>query len=406
MTADKGLTPGSLSNLRVLSALNGIELFGHERGNIEVYKALRRMGAKVTVGVNAMGNGGAVADELEREAFSTFVLPFGPQWSLKFVKRHPYLVLSNPLAVIRCSAKFRKAIRTFRPTHIHLGSPLAYSYLFLALTQCSIPVVYRMGDCPPRESVVNLGIWRFATRRATRVVANSQFVKAAAIDAGVKRGKVDVIYNVAPSVPEPRNGHGRVLKPVKPGRLVYAGAVTEMKGLLLLVDAVGSVASVFPDVTLDILGESRWDGNFRDQLMERICALGVGDRITFHGHVADPSEYLRAASVHVAPSLWEEAGSNVVVEAKREGTPSVVFPSGGLSELIRHGIDGYSCSDKTSDALADGIRWLLSDSARLSRMRLAAREDYESRFGSERFALEWKSVYEAVLGAREKREDD
>ena len=34
----------SLGGLRVLAALNGLELFGQERENIEVYKTLRGLG--------------------------------------------------------------------------------------------------------------------------------------------------------------------------------------------------------------------------------------------------------------------------------------------------------------------------------------------------------------------------
>ncbi len=46
----------ALVGVRVLAALNGLELFGHERGNIEVFKTLRDLGAEVTVGVDVKSN--------------------------------------------------------------------------------------------------------------------------------------------------------------------------------------------------------------------------------------------------------------------------------------------------------------------------------------------------------------
>ena len=47
-----------LSNVRVLATINGVELFGHERGNIEVFKALRESGAEVVVGVSSRTHDG------------------------------------------------------------------------------------------------------------------------------------------------------------------------------------------------------------------------------------------------------------------------------------------------------------------------------------------------------------
>jgi glycosyltransferase involved in cell wall biosynthesis len=81
------------------------------------------------------------------------------------------------------------------------------------------------------------------------------------------------------------------------------------------------------------------------------------------------------------------------MEAKVAGTPSVVFPSGGLPEMVRHQVDGFICRDKTVDALVEGLRWCLVDHARLQSLGAAARADSVTRFGHVRFAAAWASVY-------------
>ena len=83
-----------LTGVRVLGAINGIELFGHERGNIEVFRTLNALGAEVRVGVHPIEDN-HVRDELERSGIGTFPIPFGPQWSIQWVKRHPTLVITN-----------------------------------------------------------------------------------------------------------------------------------------------------------------------------------------------------------------------------------------------------------------------------------------------------------------------
>jgi glycosyltransferase involved in cell wall biosynthesis len=144
---------------------------------------------------------------------------------------------------------------------------------------------------------------------------------------------------------------------------------------------------------LDLAGGSRYDTQFREQLKSTLRDRGLLERACFHGHVSDPASLYERAAVHVAPSICEEAAGNVVLEAKTVGTPSVVFPSGGLPEMIRHGIDGYVCRERSVDALVEGIRWCLADPTRWGGLSAQARRDSEARFGPARFASAWAAVY-------------
>lgn len=385
-----------LAGVRVLAALNSLELFGHERANIEVFKTLRHCGAEVVVGVNARNDGGEVNRELQRLGFSTFPLPFNPQWSLQFLKKHPSMLWTNPWAALRCALRFRRAIARFRPTHIHIGSPLTYSYLWTALESTKVPMIYRMGDCPPTQSRFNLMFWKAAMRRSAMIVANSEFVRGSAVAAGVNEKKLEIIYSLAPARELTVEPSPQPDAPFDADRIVYVGAVAEHKGLMPLVEAIAALAAERPSIRLDICGGSMWDGDFRLRLQERVRELGVESYIRFHGHVDDPSEDYRRAAVHVVPSLWEEPSANVVFEAKREGVPSIVFPSGGLPEVVRHEVDGLICSARSADALVEALRWTFADAERLKRMRTAARADYAGRFGPARFARQWAAVYRRV----------
>lgn len=384
----------SLTGIRVLAAINGTELFGHERGNIEVFKVLRDQGVTMVVGVNAQACN-QVETELHGLGFVTFPLPFGPQWSIQWVKKKPSIAITNVLAVIRCSWAFLRAIKIYRPSHVHLGSSLVYSYVSLALGLSKIPLVYRMGDCPPVDSPFNLRIWRMAMNRSTHVVANSKFVFDSASAAGVPVRKLTVIHNLAPSIAGSGISDKRFDRD-SVERIIYVGAVAEHKGLLPLVEAFARIAPEYPSMRLDIVGGSRYDIVFRGQLSQVVKNCNLESRVFFHGHVSDPSLFFRQAVIHVAPSVWEEPFANVVLEAKRERIPSVVFPSGGLKEMVRHQIDGYICSEKSVDALVDGLRWMLADKDRLLQMGKAAQEDSEARFGKAGFARAWAEIYRST----------
>ena len=124
-----------------------------------------------------------------------------------------------------------------------------------------------------------------------------------------------------------------------------------------------------------------------------IDAAGLARCVIMHGHQADPTPDYRNAALHVAPSVWEEPFRNIVLEAKREDVPSVVFRSGGLPELVRRGVDGAICEEKTPEALAAGIATLLGDQDYRRKAGCAAREDSETRFGPERFSQQWAKVF-------------
>jgi len=392
MLHDKSVATAELAGVRVLAALNGVELFGHERGNIEVFKTLRNLGAEVRVGVNA-APANDVDVELRRLGFDTFALPFSNQWSLQWLRRYPGSVGEKLSAVLRCSRIFLRQVREWRPTHIQLGSPLAYSYLSLALARTPTPLIYRMGDCPPVDSSFNLRWWRMAMRRSSRVVANSQFVATCALDAGLSKSKLSVIYGVAPSRDIAGETDSVANTSRDDQRIAYIGAIAKHKGLLPLIEAFLAIADEFPDLCLDLVGGSRYDTELRGELNAMVEQRGLGNRVTFHGFVDDPSSWYARARLHVAPSIFEEPAANVVIEAKRAGTPSLVFPSGSLPEFIRHQVDGYVCSDKSVSALVAGLRWLLGSPDRLRLMGQAARADFKDRFAEARFTAYWAKIY-------------
>jgi glycosyltransferase involved in cell wall biosynthesis len=390
------VTPGQpLRGIRVVAALPGLELFGQERENIEVFNALREAGAIVWVGVNAAEGGGAAGEEVRALGFTSFALPFSNQWSWKWLRKYPLSVYEKFKAVAVCSRRFHRALRDLHATHAYLPSSLAYSYVSLALAASRVPLVYRAGDSPPFDSPFNLRVWRLAARRSAKIVAISEFIRRTILVAGAAPERVSVIYNVAPraATADTGAGHPGSLDDGRPRQLVYVGQMAEFKGLRVLVQAFPLLAERFPDLTLKIVGGSRYQESFRRELERMIADGGLQSRIDLVGHVDDPGLFYRAADVHVAPSLCDEALGCVVLEAKREGIPSVVFRSGGLPETLTDGVDGVICPEKTPVSLASGIAWLLEDRERRAAAGRAARENYLRRFGPERFAQQWAALF-------------
>ena len=105
---------------------------------------------------------------------------------------------------------------------------------------------------------------------------------------------------------------------------------------------------------------------------------------------------LAVSDVHVCPSVWEEPLGNVVVEAKTAAVSSIVFPAGGLPELVCHLEDGYICAAKTQEELARGLRHFLDHGRDYAKELGANARASLERLGinRENFTQEWKRVYE------------
>lgn len=387
-----------LEGLRILTALNGIELFGHERGNIAVFEALRRQGAEVLVGVNDRERND-VAVELGARGFTVFKVRFGSQWSKAFLRESPGYAITNALAVYRSTLDFGRRIRSFRPTHVLLGSPLAFSFLGPALAMSRVPLVFRCGDAPSDSSIQRLILAR-TLRRAQVGVAISRFVEEALNNTGRPLPRLEVVYNMAPidDNSPPRRMRGR--RADSPLRFLYVGSIAPHKGVDLLLEAFGQVQARVPGVELHVVGGSRWTRDYEMQLREEVLRSGTSDRVHFHGPAEDVRPAYDRADVHLAPSVRPEALGNVVLEAKSRGRPSIVFASGGLPEMVRHEVDGLVCEESSVSALAAAMRWMADHKTVLPELGRAAREDYDRRFGQERFDREWAAVFRSIGGER------
>ncbi len=380
----------NLSNIRVIGILSGLELFGNERDNIEIYLSLREQGATVLVGISKNQLYSDVDIYLQKLGFETFGLPFGNQWSWMWLKQDPLSIFEKMNQLWNCSCILLQQIKTFKPTHIQIASLMGYNYIVPALFLSNVPLIHRVGEAAPTDSIYSLQIWRLAMKQSSTIVAVSEFVKQQILAQDIPKSKVKRIYNLAPSrFSTNQLTNQSDYQNINRQGFVYVGQMSEQKGLRQLLQAV----SKFPDYHLDIVGCSRYAAEFRSELEEWVKCHHLQDQVYFVGQVDDPTIFYTKSLIHIAPSIVREGLGMVVLEAKKVGTPSIVFPSGGLPEMVRHGIDGYVCRDKTPEALVEAIEWMLSDRDRLSKMGEAAFSDYETRFGRSRFLEEWSKIY-------------
>jgi len=373
-----------------------VSIFGLERMTFEVLRALRDEGAAVHCIVN----------QWESSPIVELAEDIGASWSTGYyrheIRRRHRTARTTALAVwdvLRTSAGLLRDAWRFRPTHVALPeftAVLRNLPALLVLRACGVRVFLRLGNAPD-EGLFYRRVWQWLVAPAVDVcVANSRFTEHELVSHGVPRGKVRMIYNGPPS----RNEKGPLVRGNRnPFRVIYVGQLIPPKGAHLLLEAVAGLAAKGLPVTLDIVGNidgweaDAWRG-YRADLRSRADREDLQGRVRFLGVREDVPQLLASASIHCCPSLTEirEGFGVVVVEAKLEGTPSVVTTSGALPELVEHRVDGWVCREASVEAIMEGLEYLLADAGRLATVSAAARASSD-RFSRARFRAAWLRVF-------------
>ncbi len=138
----------------------------------------------------------------------------------------------------------------------------------------------------------------------------------------------------------------------RPPVILGVGRLGDQKDFTTLVEAFALLAHERPDARLMVLGE----GGERAILENRVRELGLNERVSLPGYVANPYPYMKRAALFVLTSRFEGFG-NVVAEALACGCNVVSTDcKSGPAEILDHGKYGYLARVGDPQSVACAIR--------------------------------------------------
>lgn len=137
----------------------------------------------------------------------------------------------------------------------------------------------------------------------------------------------------------------------RPYNLLFSGQAVKGKGLEILIEALGGIKK---DWNLTVFCE----GPRLLPAKELAKNLGISDRITFNGWVEQSVliDAYKDADIFILPSIWDDPGPLVGIEALACGTPVVGFAVGGIPDYVIDGQTGFLVRDITPGGLREGIK--------------------------------------------------
>ncbi len=172
------------------------------------------------------------------------------------------------------------------------------------------------------------------------------------------------------------------------GRLVYE------KGIQHLIDAMPKILSNYNDAKLIVAGK----GAMLDELKAKVDYLGLSQKVYFTGYLNSkqvPKMY-KCADVSVFPSTYEPFGI-VALEAMLAGVPTVVSDTGGLNEIVDHGVNGMKSYTGNANSLADSILTLLFDHQLCSEITKNAKQKVKNEYNWTKLAQDTHFVYQKAI---------
>ena len=182
--------------------------------------------------------------------------------------------------------------------------------------------------------------------------------------------------------------------PTAPGRkaktggvftVVSVGRAVEKKGYSDLLRALAMLGPE-PDWRFEHAG----GGALSARLKEQAKALGIADRIVWHGSQdrAFIFDMLRRADLFVLPSRLARSGDrdglpNVLMEAQAFAVPVLATDVSGIPELVTHAKTGWLVRERDPKGLADAMRLLMNDSDLRLRLARAGAKNVREKFSSE-----------------------
>jgi colanic acid/amylovoran biosynthesis glycosyltransferase len=318
-------------------------------------------GAFVRDAVEAVRGLGVEAVVVSPESFRHFGVAYGDGIPNN-LRRRPWKLLLLPLFLVSFTLAARRAARDADLVHAHwLPSGL------VAEATGRRVVVQLWGTDVEIGRRMRL-VSRLILRRAATVVVASEALALAARELGAV--DVQVIPNGV-EIP------AEVEDPDLPPHVLFAGRLSEEKGILELVEAAR-------DLPLVVVG----DGPLRARVPEALGFVAP----------ADLGAYLRRAAVVACPSRREGYGV-VARQAMAYGRPVVATAVGGLADAVLDGETGLLVPAGDVPALRAALSRLLGDAELRARLGRTARRHAETHFDLGAQARKLVDVYRALSGA-------
>jgi glycosyltransferase involved in cell wall biosynthesis len=181
-----------------------------------------------------------------------------------------------------------------------------------------------------------------------------------------------------------------------PIQILYVGILCESKGLLVLIEACGVLASRGVPFELEVVGQFQ-SPDFEAQVTQRIGELSLASHINFRGVLQGDAKWNAFAEAELLclPTHYEsETFPTVLLEAMSMSLPVAATRWRGIPEIVEDGKTGFLIEPYDAVGLADRLEQMQNDSSLRKKIGQAGRARFQADFTIEKF---WRRMEEVFV---------
>lgn len=244
---------------------------------------------------------------------------------------------------------------------------------------------------------IGIALEYYAAHRAYKIFAASGPSKLNIInELNVDPVKVDVIN---PIIDTERYAYKSISsRPKNEDYVLYMGIFSERKNIDLLVKSFFHVHSANKNIQLKLVGKLNGFGQHFEKLIK---SLGLQDCVEVIGEVADNTVWYQNA-LCTALTSYEEGFGMVLAESLSCGTPVIATNSGGVSDIVKNGVNGFLV-DYSEIEISQSILKLHNDIDLREKFSINGRRHVEDSFSINALGSKFLAEYNKFL--KEKKEN-
>lgn len=169
--------------------------------------------------------------------------------------------------------------------------------------------------------------------------------------------------------------------------VLFTGRLTEHKGVYYLIAAARKIKA-----EIVILGDGP-EQPYLLELVEKYKLKNVHMLGYFSQRLGKINDFYLRADVYVAPSVWAEPLGMVILEAMAHRTPVIATRKGGITSIVKDGVNGYLVRAKSASDIVHKVNDLLIDDKLRKKMGIAAYKSVVKSFSWRRVATKFYNLY-------------
>lgn len=286
---------------------------------------------------------------------------------------------------------------------IHANSYPDCLYCLFPARMVRVPLTWHLHDMRPVHRK-NAWVYRLAGRLSAKVITVSEACRLNLLKSRILPSKVITVYNGIDlrQFREGSDGHSlRTELGIDSSAKVIGlfGQPLPEKGHSYFIEAAAEVVKLFPETRFLIVGYV-YPSAYQRSLENLVKNLGLQRHVLFTGWRGNVPQVMAVMDVLVHARITPEPAALVLLEAMAMGKPVVCTSTGGSPELVLDRVAGLLVPPRNSQAIAEGVVYLLGNPELAHQMGQSGRTRVEETFDLDRQTRKVCDVYTEVMRER------